>query len=563
MFALRFTFPAGRYHATPWGQHVNEADVAWPPEPWRILRALIATWWRKGDQERWSYEDLAALIDALAQNAPVYRLPENAIHAHTRHYMPQGKIKNGREDTTLIFDAFARIASGEALTVAWPELTLSEPAFALAADLAQGIGYLGRAESWVECEALAAWGEKPSCRPAEMLEATGDPIRVLAPLPAPDYAAERARLLAEFDARERKRLESGDRPPAPRAAARALAKARNRAFGPAGPDGAPMTLSERLVDALTLDTADYQRCGWSRPPAGREIVYRREPLAPVPRRPAGSRRPVAGPLPTVARFVLAGRPRPRVEDTVKIGELLRLAVLSKFGWQDDHESGRRRPNAPGVISGRGPDGCPLRDGSHPHAFWLPEDADGDGEIDHVTIYAEAGFEPRVRARLDRVTALWLAPRRRRPSDEEDPADETGRREWRLALEGFGRPENFAETALFGPARSWTSATPFLAAGHLKAAGYPGEVRRLLARRGIVTDPATVSVELLVGIPIRNRERRPIHFHRFRSRGGERQFDTTGAFLRLTFPQPVPGPLALGYGSHFGLGLFRADRASDP
>jgi CRISPR-associated protein Csb2 len=36
MLALAFTFPAGRYHATPWGRHVNEADVAWPPEPWRI-----------------------------------------------------------------------------------------------------------------------------------------------------------------------------------------------------------------------------------------------------------------------------------------------------------------------------------------------------------------------------------------------------------------------------------------------------------------------------------------------------------------------------------------------
>jgi CRISPR-associated protein Csb2 len=43
MLALAFTFPAGRYHATPWGRHVNEADVAWPPEPWRILRTLVAT----------------------------------------------------------------------------------------------------------------------------------------------------------------------------------------------------------------------------------------------------------------------------------------------------------------------------------------------------------------------------------------------------------------------------------------------------------------------------------------------------------------------------------------
>ena len=73
MFALRFRFPAGRYHATPWGRNVNEADVAWPPEPWRLLRALIAAYWRKGDHARWPEEVLAHLIDALAETPPEYR----------------------------------------------------------------------------------------------------------------------------------------------------------------------------------------------------------------------------------------------------------------------------------------------------------------------------------------------------------------------------------------------------------------------------------------------------------------------------------------------------------
>ena len=85
MFALDFRFPAGRYHATPWGRNVNEADVAWPPEPWRLLRALIAAWWRKGDRARWSEADLARLIDTLAETLPEYSLPAGAIHAHTRH----------------------------------------------------------------------------------------------------------------------------------------------------------------------------------------------------------------------------------------------------------------------------------------------------------------------------------------------------------------------------------------------------------------------------------------------------------------------------------------------
>jgi CRISPR-associated protein Csb2 len=51
MIALCLCFPAGRYHATPWGRHVNEAALAWPPEPVRILRALIACHHRKADTE--------------------------------------------------------------------------------------------------------------------------------------------------------------------------------------------------------------------------------------------------------------------------------------------------------------------------------------------------------------------------------------------------------------------------------------------------------------------------------------------------------------------------------
>ena len=52
-------------------------------------------------------------------------------------------------------------------------------------------------------------------------------------------------------------------------------------------------------------------------------------------------------------------------------------------------------------------------------------------------------------------------------------------------------------------------------------------------------------------------RRAIHFHRFRSRGREVQPDAAGALLAIVLPEPLTGPLAIGYGSHFGLGVFVA------
>ncbi len=584
MFALTFGFPAGRYHATPWGRNVNEADVAWPPEPWRLLRAIIAAWWRKGDRARWPEDDLAALIDALAEAPPVYHLPEGAIHAHTRHYMPQGKLDKGREKTALVFDGFFHLPKGAEIVAAWPELTLNGNLFGLAVDLAESIGWLGRAKSWTECRAVDDWNGEANCRPAGAgstgtpvrpdngrrrsralrpagAGSAGTPVRLLAPRSPAAYAAERQRLIAKAG------RESADATSQPRRASKtrrggqAGAELRTEATGADMPPARLVddTLPARLVDALALDTADYQERGWSRPPAAHEIVYLRDADASpgvLPRRPSTGRRRAARDedRPTIARFLLAGRPLPRIEDAVKIGELMRRAALAQFGWRKDEATGRSMPRAPWQISGRGADGRPLADPVHPHAFWLPEDADSDGWIDHISVCIESGIDDKVRARLDRITRLWLAPGQRPGGDEPEPPTV---REWRLALEGFGRPADFAGSAqIFGTAARWRSATPFLATGHLKASGYPGEVRRLLRRRG--RDADEVEVEELESIAVGGTERRALHFHRFRSRGGERQLDTTGALLRIAFPQPVTGPLAIGFGSHFGLGLFEPE-----
>ena len=325
------------------------------------------------------------------------------------------------------------------------------------------------------------------------------------------------------------------------------------------------TLPEHLVDALSLDTADYQDRGWSRPPAAREVVYSRLPEAapgvvsrrPARPRPSRSQRE----LPTVARFLLAGRPRPRIEDAVRIGELMRRAALAQFGWQRDESTGRSIPMAPRDISGRSTDGRPLKDPAHTHAFWLPEDADDDGWIDHVSVFIAGGIDDAVRAKLDRITRLWLPPKQHVVGDEAEPDNV---QEWRLALEGFGTPVDFADSSrILATSRHWQSVTPFLASGHLKTSGYPGEVRRLLKRRGF--ESAEVQVRELKEIEVGGTHRRAIQFYRFRSRGSEAQPDAAGVLLRIVLPEPIVGPLALGFGSHFGLGLFGAvhgDLASD-
>ena len=212
--------------------------------------------------------------------------------------------------------------------------------------------------------------------------------------------------------------------------------------------------------------------------------------------------------------------------------------------------GERSPLAPWQISGRDRQNRPIRDPTHPHAFWLPEDADEDGWIDHVTVFISAGINGEIRSRLDRVTRIWLSPRQARRK----PGDPRKIDEWRLALEGFGHAEDFAGSSLLlAASRQWRSVTPFLASGHLKRSGYRGELIRLLKRRGMDTDG--VKVKEIPKITVGGTSRHALNFYRFRSRGREPQRDSSGALLQIEFPRATQGPLAFGYASHFGLGMF--------
>jgi len=126
-------------------------------------------------------------------------------------------------------------------------------------------------------------------------------------------------------------------------------------------------------------------------------------------------------------------------------------------------------------------------------------------------------------------------------------------EWRLVLENVGGTE--AGGILMQKGAAWQSITPYLHPWHIKKRfTVEDQIRRECRERRL---PEPVAVEAFAEVHIgQNRKRRPIHFGRFRSRRGLSQPDRLGSFWRLTFPEPVDGPLALGFGCHFGLGLFK-------
>ena len=490
MLALRFRFLAGHYHGTPWGRHVNEGDLDWPPSPWRIVRALVATWHSKVKPlGRHDDAPLSSLVEKLASSPPHYALPR-ASHAHARHYMPLAKAGK----TALVFDAFAVVDRSTPLDVVWTDVEIDGREASLLDDLLESMGYLGRAESWVEASRVAS--------PAA---ANCVPVTDAVPATSPTEAFESVTLLSPLPVQNYRRRREGFQDS--KKSFKKIAE----------------TLPENLLEAVSVETTDLLKRGWSQPPASRIVRYRRPAGALMPRR---KRHRQPHPAVTTFRFLLVGKPLPRVEQSLRVGEALRGAVISRAAAATEDGI------IPPWLSGHD---LPA-DNRHGHAFYLPFDSNGDGRVDRVVVHVPAGVEGHAAAIVE---GLWLL---RTP----------GGGEWRLVLEAVGGHTVAPE--LTDAATVWESRTPYLHPWHLKKNfRVEDQVRRECRLRGL---PEPTVIERLPSLRVGPRSRRCIDFVRHRRRKGIAQPDRRGSFVRLAFRTPLRGPLALGFACHYGLGLFR-------
>lgn len=510
MLAVSLRFPAGgRYHATAWGSHANEGVPEWPPSPWRFLRALIATArWKSGASTSDAPPRLRALIEALAAAPPPRYILPLAAAAHTRHYMPLAD-----NSTTKIFDTFVHPADGESVVLVWDATLDGSSREYLAALLAQ-LNYFGRAESLCEAALLPEDAEL-SVVPNATPVAPGEPIgldrqtfRLLAPQPPTEYAAW-----------------LGGRLPAP---GTKLSAKERKALPP--PD---------LFTALHKDTADWRGAGWSQPPGSRWIEYTR-PATPfrLAAPPTGHLRSARlGALqPTVARYKIQAPVLESITRALSLGERFHAALCSVS-------------DGAAVFSGRR-DGQVLK--GHKHAFYLPE-CDHRGLVTGVTVFARMGFEHSTVEALRSVRKTWSR-------------DSPG---LKLILLGIGTTKEFQDVPALGESREWVSLTPFVPVRHIQRSrtgklrvdaetglvrGSPmHDLRRLLRENGF---PEPKEIEPLDALQLEGRRVRWAQFQRERRHGSGVSLVTGSGFgFYLRFSELVSGPLAFGYGCHFGLGLF--------
>lgn len=276
----------------------------------------------------------------------------------------------------------------------------------------------------------------------------------------------------------------------------------------------------------------------------------RSAVTPEPPRPA-----LAGEWLVLRR--LAG-PRLPLTRGVDVAQAVRGALL-RFA----------EPPVPELLTGHAADGSPshrphlavvpLPNVGHPHA---------DGALLGVALLVPSGVDPASRRALLRALGRWEAEARSGDEPgETPPVPVLLGRAGKLLLErvAWGEPPTAglrAET-WSRPARVWASATPVALDRNPGALGDPepdragrawaaveATVRVACARAGL-PEPSGVSASLA---PLLPGSAPAGDWPPFPSAAGKHR--RVKVHVRLEFAQPVAGPLLLGAGRYYGLGLFR-------
>jgi CRISPR-associated protein Csb2 len=533
MVTLGFQFPAGRYHATPWQHQVNEGQVEWPPCPWRLLRALISCGFARLGWDNPPAPAATGLICALSERAPSYSVPAAHV-AHSRHYMPIGQMRTGTqlEATTLVLDTWANVEAEE-LQVHW-DLVLPGDQLALLSQLAEQLNYLGRSESWVIGRLLTS-SETP--KPANVVvHQAGVPIdrneelfNLMAPVPAGAYADWRIERLPPTTT-------AGNKKPTAK-----QQKEQEKAEAPYPAD---------LLAALQWDTERWRSFGWTQPPGSQVLQYRRRrdllSLA-APPQPNSTLRyePADMILLSLASSSGSDGLLPSITRTLPQAELLHDALVS--------QACTHGLVPPSELTGRDSAGKPLR--QHQHAHILPLDMDRDGHLDHVLFWANQGFSREAQEAIAGLRRTYT---------------KGGKDALRLALAGRAlqsQTEQWPEGlgVFVASSRRWASLTPFVAPRFIKKSGansLEGQIRAELTSRGLPV-PIAVSTDVMPRDGTASERLSTLfrHFVRVRKRGGNAPPQDAGWYVEIEFGQDVTGPICIGYGSHFGLGMMGASRSS--
>ena len=308
----------------------------------------------------------------------------------------------------------------------------------------------------------------------------------------------------------------------------------------------------RLKD-LEVETSELRSRGRIDPEGAEWWTYVRRPDCFTEFRRPSLRLTDSGEGAEVVRFALASRVLPMASYALRWGEVARKTAMANYGRQNGGAASQ-------ALSGKDSFGTPLK--GHGHTFYLPTDEDGDGRLDHLTIWTPSGLNAREFQAVASANTL-------NPGGQRDPIQ--------LAYQSHGTVDDFAGVSpIFDSNRVWRSLTPYVLTRHVKFRGPRDDTGRKtmtnspeeqIAREVSLRWPGRCN---LVRAEIHNQRDsiapmqegrshgfRPFSFYRYKQGGGS---NGGGVFnFEIEFDNPVAGPIALGFACHQGLGMFVPER----
>lgn len=395
------------------------------------------------------------------------------------------------EDRQKIFDAFVVLRPQDPVIVGWQGAVLNDAQRRDLDELLGSLNYLGRSESWVDARV------------------SDDPSVSWNSFPSSGQSDKRYETVRVACVTPRDEFQSI---PGPEKTGR-----RKR--------GGTAERQLRWIDSIAFTTDDMLEL--SIPPSLKLVEYARE-IGCLERKSTSRGRQTATLVDCVV-YALISKAPPMVTGTVEVAERVRRKLMGIH---------KRIVGSPALVSskfsGKDSEGQPTK--GHRHAYIIPLDANGDGYLDHLIVYCRNPFNEQEQAALNGLHSIWQSD---------------GRPDITCVIVQFGKRGELMGTK---PARQFVSATPFVTPRHYrKGRGdfldwLVGEVRREAGFHGLPKPIRVLPVEALQGT---RRRYRWTEFRRNRKDDPPR----IGYGFELEFAEPVAGPVSLGYGAHFGLGLF--------
>lgn len=249
-----------------------------------------------------------------------------------------------------------------------------------------------------------------------------------------------------------------------------------------------------------------------------------------------------------ARYAVKGRRVPPLTQALLLAERVHQSLVSLA----------KDTNSVSVFTGLDVHGVPLRGNQHAYVF-AESHGHPEGDITHVCVCSRMPFGPSGERALEQLRQVWGV----------------GEHALDLLMIACGTASELGGMnaragrcpALTSACSVWGSRTPFVPTRHpkqnragvarrdetgLQIGGPEHDLRRLIAESRL---PVPLAVRELDYATI-NCESVPwTAFRTVRTTGGGRRGAGGICGFEVTFPTPVAGPINVGYGAHFGLGLF--------